>query len=110
MAVIADSRYGPLRILPVTPYCPYSHHRGETGQGAYLVGDVGKTAATDEHGADGIDEIMHRVDIGGQVGPGGHGTGGGEQTAQQHQDDHEKPHHEYGLLHRVAVVGNNQAE
>lgn len=69
-----------------------------------------ETAATDEDGADGIDEIVHGVDIGGQVGPVGHGARRGEEAAEQHDAHHEEPHDEDGLLHGVAVVGHNESE
>ena len=69
-----------------------------------------ESAATDEDRADGIDEIVHRVDVGGQIGPVGHGARGGEEAAEQHQTDHEEPHDEHGLLHGVAVVGDDESE
>ena len=50
---------------------------------------------------------MHRVDVGGQVGPVGHGARGGEEAAEQHDADDEEPHDEHGLLHGVAVVGDD---
>ena len=74
------------------------------------MGDALECAATDEDGTDGINEIVHGVDIGGQIGPRGHATGGRKQTAEQHETHHEEPHDEHGLLHGVAVVGNNESE
>ena len=44
------------------------------------MGDGGERTTTHEDGADGIDEVMHRIDVGGQVGPMGHGANGGEET------------------------------
>ena len=37
-------------------------------------------AATDEDGADGLDEVVHGVDVGGKIGPLGHGARGGEKS------------------------------
>ena len=69
-----------------------------------------EAAATDEDGADGIDEVVHGIDIGGEVGPLRHRARGGEETAEQHDAHHEEPHDEDGLLHGVAVVGDDESE
>ena len=71
---------------------------------------LAEAAATDENGADGVDEVVHGVDVGGQVGQVWHGAGRGEETAEQHDADNEEPHDEHGLLHGVAVVGDDEAE
>ena len=67
-------------------------------------------AAADEDGTDGLDEIVHGVDVGGKVGPLGHGARGGEKSRKQHDAHHKEPHHEDGLLHGVAVVGDDESE
>ena len=36
------------------------------------MGNAGKAAATHKDGANGIDEVMHGVDVGGQISPVGH--------------------------------------
>ena len=69
-----------------------------------------KAATSYEDGADGIDEVVHGIDVGGQVSPVGHGAGGGEESAEQHDADNEEPHDEDGLLHGVAVVGDDKPE
>ena len=74
------------------------------------MGHFVETAATDEDGADGIDEVVHGIDIGGEVGPLRHRARGGEETAEQHDAHHEEPHDEDGLLHGVAVVGDDESE
>ena len=74
------------------------------------MGNVSESSTADEDRADGVDEIMHGIDVGSGVGPFGHAARGGEETAEQHDADHEEPHHEDGLLHVVAIVGNDKAE
>ena len=74
------------------------------------MGNAGEASTTNEDGADGVDEIVHGVDVGGQVRPVGHGARRREEPAEQHQADDEEPHHEDGLLQGVAVVADEQAE
>ena len=74
------------------------------------MGHLAEAAATDEDGADGIDEVVHGVDVGGQVGPIGHGARRGEESAEQQDAHDEEPHDEHGLLHGIAVVGDNESE
>ena len=68
------------------------------------MGHLAATAAADEDGADGVDEVVHGVDVGSEVSPFRHGARGGEETTEQHNSNHEEPHNENGLLHGVAVV------
>ena len=58
-----------LFVLPVACYCPDVHEGGEEGEGGGLVGDAGEVAAAYEDGADGIDVIVHRVDVGSDIRP-----------------------------------------
>ena len=97
-------------VFLVTLYGPGGHEESDGGEGKDLVPDAVKAAAADEDGADGIDEIVHGVDVGGEVGQCGHGAGGGEEAAEQHQQHDEEPHDEHGLLHGVAVVGDDESE
>ena len=99
-----------LTVLPVTPHRPAGHDAGDGGKGTQLVGDVAEIAASDENRTDGIDKVMHGIDVGGEIGQVGHRTHGGEESAEQEHAHHEKPHHEHRLLHRIAVVRNNEAE
>ena len=71
---------------------------------------LAETATTDEDGADGIDEVVHGIDVGGRIGPVGHGAGGCEETTEQHDNHHEEPRDEDGLLHGVGVVGHDESE
>lgn len=71
---------------------------------------VTETAATDEDGADGINEVVHGVDVGAEVCPMGHGARRREESAEQHDAHHEEPHDEDGLLHGVAVIGDDESE
>ena len=74
------------------------------------MGNVMEVAATDEDRTDGVDEVVHGVDVRRGVCPLWHGASRGEKATQQEQADDEKPHDEDGLLHGVAVVGDDQAE
>ena len=67
-----------------------------------------ETTTTNEYGSDSIDEVVHRVDVGGQVSPVWHRARWSEETREQHDADHKEPHDKHGLLHRVAVVGDNE--
>ena len=100
----------PLLILLVALHCPYRHKKSNGEKGQQLMGDGRETATTDEDGADGIDEIVHGVDVCGEVRPPGHGASGREETAEQHDAYHEEPHHEDGLLHGVAIVADDESE
>ena len=61
-------------------HCPGGHEEGDGGEGNYLMPDALQTAAADEDGADGLDEVVHGVDVGAGIGQGGHGARGGEKT------------------------------
>ena len=89
---------------------PDGHKTADGEQGYYLMGDVLDAAAANEDGANGLDEVVHRVDVGRQIGPVGHGARGREKATEQHQTDNEKPHDEHGLLHGVGIVGNDESE
>ena len=68
-----------------------------------------KTATADEDGADGVDEIVHGVDVGAEVCPVRHGARRREESAEQHNAYHEEPHDEDGLLHGVAVIADDES-
>ena len=72
--------------------------------------DAAESSATYKHCAHGIDEVVHGVDVGSGIRPVGHGAGGGEKSAEQHEADDEEPHHKDGLLHGVAVVGDDESK
>ena len=74
------------------------------------MGSFVQPTTTDEDGADGINEVVHGVDIGGKIRPLGHGSRRGEKSRQQHDAHHKEPHHEHGLLHGVGVVGHDESE
>lgn len=69
-----------------------------------------QTATSDKHGADRIDKVVHGINVGGEIGPVGHGARGGEESAEQEETHHEEPHDEHGLLHGVTVVGDHEPE
>ena len=74
------------------------------------MGDVCEVATTHIDGADGIDEVVHGVDVGGEVGQLRHGACRCEESAEQENTHHKEPHHKDGLLHGIAVVGDNESE
>ena len=53
---------------------------------------------------------MHRIDVSAGVGQCGHGARGSEEAREQHEQHDEEPHDEDGLLHGVAVVGDDESE
>ena len=71
---------------------------------------VTETASADEDGAYGINEIVHGVNVGAEVRPVRHGARRREESAEQHDAHHEEPHDEDGLLHGVAVIGDDESE
>ena len=97
-------------ILLIAYNGPGGHEQAYGEEAQHLMGHIAETTATDKDGADGVDEIVHGVDVGGQVGPVWHGARGGEESAEQHDADDEEPYNEDGLLHGVAVVGDDEAE
>lgn len=60
---------------------PEAHDEGGDGEGEEVMGDGVEVAAAYEDGADAVDEVVHGVDIGGEISPVGHGAHGGEQSA-----------------------------
>ena len=74
------------------------------------MGDALETSTTNEDGTDGIDKVVHRIDISGKISPIGHRSNRSEETRKQHQANYKEPHDEHGLLHGVAIVGDNKSE
>ena len=94
----------------VASHGPCSHYHAYGEKSHDLVGDIVQTASTDEDCADGIDKIVHGIDVCGEVGKMGHRSCGCEQAAEQKHADHKKPHHKDCLLHGVAIVGDDESE
>ena len=69
-----------------------------------------QASPTDEDSTDSIDEVVHRVDVSGEVRPVRHGADRCEQTTQQEETDNEEPHDKDGLLKGFAVVGYDEPE
>lgn len=99
-----------LAVFPVTYHRPSVHYYCQYGESQYLRSDTLQVAATHEDGADGIDKIMYRVDVSGEIRPIGHRAHGGKQTTHQHEYQHEEPHHENRLLHSLVVIGDDESE
>ena len=74
------------------------------------MGDTAEAAASHEHRTDGINEVVHGVDVRRCIRPVRHGARGCEESTEQHQTYYEEPHDEDGLLHRVAVVADEQSK
>ena len=74
------------------------------------MGNSSEVATSNEYSAYGIDEIVHRVHVSGEVGPVWHGTSRCKESTQQHDTHNEEPHHEDSLLHGITVVGNNETQ
>ncbi len=100
----------PLPILAVAGDSPQGRSHRQEGQGRTLGDYALEVAAAHKDGADGGDEVVHGIDIGGGVSPCGHGAGGSEESAEKHQTDDEEPHDKDGLLHGIGIVGNDESE
>ena len=49
-------------VLLVAEHGPKIKHYGENAEAKHLIGNAVEVASTDENGADGIDEVVHRVE------------------------------------------------
>ena len=94
----------------VASHGPCSHYHAYGEKSHDLVGDIVQTASTDEDCADGIDKIVHGVNVCGEVCGMRHGACRCEQAAEQQHADDKEPHHEDGLLHGVTIVGYDESE
>lgn len=72
--------------------------------------DATEVTSTDEYRTHGLDEVTDGIDIGREVSRRGHRTYRREQPREKHQDHHEEPHHEDCLLHRIGIVGDDEAK
>ena len=97
-------------VFLITLHSPASHDDANAEKREHLISHLAEAPATDEDGADGIDEVVHGVDVSGDVRPFWHGTGRGEESTEQHDGNHEEPHDEDGLLHGVGIVGHDESE
>ena len=94
----------------VASHGPYSHYYAYGEKSHDLVGDIVQTASTDEDCADGLNKIMHGIDVCGEVGKMGHRSCGSEQATEQKHAYHKEPHYKDCLLHGVAIVGDDESE
>lgn len=97
-------------VLFIAPHRPYPHNRGYAEKSQELVGYAMETASTHEDHTDAIHKIVHGIDVSGEVCQVGHGACWCEQTAEKKHAHHKEPHHKDRLLHRVAVVGDDETE
>lgn len=61
-------------------------------------------ATANEDGADGINEIVHWVDVSREVSPMRHRTHWSKKTTEEDEGHHDEPHYKYSLLHRFVIV------
>ena len=97
-------------VLSITSYGPYAHDGCYAEKGQELMGNTLETASTHEDRTDAIHKIVHGIDVSGEVCQVGHGACWCEQTAEKKHAHHKEPHHKDRLLHRVAVVGDDETE
>ena len=71
-----------LRPLFVAVHSPITHYKGKGRQYYEVMRDALHVAAADKDGADAVDEIMHRVNVGGDIRPVGHRPYGREESAK----------------------------
>ena len=60
-------RASDLTVFPIAQHGPDGHQGGNGEEGEDLVGYLVQAAPTDKDGADGIYEVMHGVDVGGEI-------------------------------------------
>ena len=77
---VNSHRSAGLAVFLIALYGPGGHEETDGEEGKELMDHLTEAAATDEDGADGIDEVVHGIDVGGGIGPIGHRTRGGEQA------------------------------
>ena len=97
-------------VLLITLDGPNGHGQANEGESYDLMGNRGNTTSTEKDRADGIDEVVHGIDVSGEVRPVGHGADRCEQATQQEETDNEEPHDKDGLLKGFAVVGYDEPE
>jgi len=71
-SIKADDKTGYSAILFVALHSPTCHECADGGESQYLVERFVKSSTADKDRADGIDEIVHRIDVGCDIGPVGH--------------------------------------
>ena len=67
-------------IFLITLHGPNSHSGGDAEKSEHLMGDGLQAATSYEDGTDGISEIVHGINIGGQIGPVGHRAHRGKES------------------------------
>lgn len=56
-------------ILLIAFHGPNCHERGDGEEGSHLVSNALESAAAHKHSADGINEIVHGIHVGGGISP-----------------------------------------
>ena len=98
-----------LRVFAIADHRPYIHQYSDDGKCQELMGDTEKISPTNKNRTDTIYEVMHRIDVCGEIGPMWHGANWSKKTTEQHQTHHDKPHDKDCLLHRFVIIRDNQA-
>ena len=98
-----------LRIFAIANHRPYIHQYCDDGKCQKLMDDTEKITPTNKDRTDSIYEVMHRIDVCGEISPMRHGANWSKKTAEQHQAYCDKPHDKDCLLHRLVIIRDNQA-
>ena len=97
-------------VFPVTTYSPNPHSCGNNKESEKLMGNTEETATTYEHCTYGINEVVHRIYVRGEISNIWHGTHRSKEPAEQEHTYHKEPHYEDHLLHGIAIIGDDKSE
>ena len=97
-------------VFPVTTYSPNPHSCGNNKESEKLMGNTEETATTYEHSTYGINEVVHRIYVRGEISNIWHGTHRSKEPAEQEHTYHKEPHYEDRLLHGIAIIGDDKSE
>ena len=94
----------------VASHGPCSHYYAYGEKSHDLMGYIAEVASAHKYRADGLNKIMHGIDVCGEEGKMGHRSCGSEQATEQKHAYHKEPHYKDCLLHGVAIVGDDESE
>ena len=69
-------------VFLVALHGPNAHEGGNTEEGEELVPYTLDCTTADKYGANGLDEVVHGIDVGGEIGQLGHGARGCKEAAE----------------------------
>ena len=97
-------------VFPVTTYSQNPHSCGNNKESEKLMGNTEETTTTYEHSTYGINKVVHRIYVRGEISKIWHGTHRSKKPAEQEHTYHKEPHYEDRLLHGIAINGDDKAE